>query len=349
MSHDHCTTQKRSFKHITVRERYQIEILLQQKKKSSEIASILGKHKRTIEREILRGTVRMLTTYLTYTDKYCADTAQRIYHIKAENKGADLKIGRDHELAEYIEKKIKEEKFSPDAIIGEIREKKMNFKTSLCTKTVYNYIDKDVFANITNKDLVVKRNRKKGTYKQVRIAHKNLKGTSIEDRPEAVETREEFGHWEMDCVLGKQGGSGAALLVLTERSTREELIRKMPDKTQESVKQALDKIEHKHGHSFAKIFKTVTVDNGSEFLNSNELERSSINPGTKRFKVYYAHPYSSWERGSNENANKLIRRFIPKGTDIGKYKNKDIQRIEDWMNNYPRRIHGYRSAREMVA
>jgi len=91
------------------------------------------------------------------------------------------------------------------------------------------------------------------------------------------------------------------------------------------------------------------VDNGSEFLNRQELERSLRKPGQQRFKLYYVHPYSSWERETNENANKMIRRFIPKGTDIGKLSHRDIQQIEDWMNNYPRRIHGYKSAIEMAA
>jgi len=349
MSQSNTNTKCRTFKHLTERERYQIEILVKEKKETKEIAKALGKHRRTIEREIVRGTVRMLTTHLTHIDKYCADVAQRIYHRNAENKGAGLKIGRDHKLAQYIERRIIKDKYSPDAVIGEIRRKWMKFRTSICTKTLYNYIDKEVFANISNKDLVVKRNRKKGTYNRVRIAHNNLRGTSIEERPIAVETRKEYGHWEMDCVVGKKGGSGATLLVLTERSTREELIRKMPDKTQKSVQRVLDKLEKQHGKSFHKRFKTITVDNGSEFLNSKELECSVSGPETQRFKLYYAHPYSSWERGSNENANKMIRRFIPKGTDIAKYKNKDIQRIEDWMNNYPRKIHGYRTAKEMAA
>lgn len=139
------------------------------------------------------------------------------------------------------------------------------------------------------------------------------------------------------------------MLVLTERSTRQEIIRKMLDKTQASVKKELDKLERKYGKKFSEYFKTLTVDNGPEFLNSIDLEASIFYSQKKRFKLYYAHPYSSWERGSNENANKLIRRFIPKGTDIGKLKHKDIQRIEHWINNYPRRIFGYRSANEMAA
>jgi IS30 family transposase len=157
-----------------VKERYQIEILLKEKKRPSEIARLLGKHKRTIEREIARGTVRMLNHDLTYVDKYCADTAERIYREKAANKGACLKIGHDHELANYIEKKIIQEKYAPDAVIGEIRAKSLKFKTSICTKTLYNYIDKEIFANITNKDLPVKRAPRKNRHKRVRVAHNSL-------------------------------------------------------------------------------------------------------------------------------------------------------------------------------
>ena len=234
-------------------------------------------------------------------------------------------------------------------VIGEIRKKGIKFKVSICTKTLYNYIENGVFARITNKDLPVKRNKRKGRYKRVKIALNNLRGTSIEERPAHIEAREEYGHWEMDCVVGKKGGSGATLLVLTERRTRQEIIRKMPDKTQASVKKVLDQLERKYNNNFSTRFKTITVDNGTEFLNSKELESSVREPQKTRFKMYYAHPYSSWERGSNENANKMIRRFIPKGTDIGKLALKDIRRIEYWMNNYPRRLLGYRSANEMAA
>lgn len=348
MSQLNCST-TRIFKQLTERERYQIEILLKEKRTPSEVAIVLGKHKRTIEREIARGTVQMMNTDLSFKNQYCADTAQVVSLRNAQNKGAGLKIGHDHKLAQHIEKKIIKEQYSPDAVIGEIRKKGLKFNTTICTKTLYNYIDKEVFAKISNNDLPVKRKPKKGKYQRVRVAHNNLKGTSIEERPKEIETRTEYGHWEMDLVVGKQGGSGAALLVLTERRTREEIIRKMPDKTQESVQQALDKLERQQKKKFYERFKTITVDNGSEFLNSKALERSVKEPGTQRLKLYYAHPYSSWERGSNENANKLIRRFIPKGTDIGQFKHKDIQRIENWMNNYPRRIHGYKSASEMAA
>jgi len=348
MSQEKYILKQRKNKHLTERERYKIEILLKEKMTVLYISKRLGRHIRTIEREIKRGTVRLLNTDLSYRYEYCADTAQRIYNENARNKGPSLKIGKDHKLARHIEKKIVKEKYSPDAVIGEIRVKGLKFETEICTKTLYNYIDWGVFANITNKDLPVKKNGKKGTYRRVKIAHNNLKGTSIEERPAEVEKREEYGHWEMDCVEGKKGGSKAALLVLSERKRREQIIRKMRDMTQESVIDALDALERKHGSKFKKKFKTITVDNGSEFLNFKSMEQSIREPGEQRTKIYYAHPYSSWERGTNENSNKLIRRFIPKGTDIGKVSKEKIKYVENWMNNYPRRILGYKSANDII-
>ena len=348
MSQYNNTLNSRRNKHLTERERYKIELLLKEGMTALAIAKRLGRHKRTIEREIRRGTVRLLNSDLSYREEYCADAAQRIYDENANNKGPGLKIGKDHKLAKYIEENIIKEKYSPDAVIGGIKAKGLKFETTICTKTLYNYIDQGVFANITNKDLPVKKNGKKGMYRKVRIAHKNLKGTSIEERPAEVEKREEYGHWEMDCVEGKKGISKATLLVLSERKRREQIIYKMPDQTQESVIRILDTLERKHGKHFKEKFKTITVDNGSEFLNFKDMERSIKKPGKQRTKIYYAHPYSSWERGTNENSNKLIRRFIPKGTDIGKISKRKIKYIEKWMNNYPRRILGYKSPNDLT-
>jgi IS30 family transposase len=175
MSQEKYILNQRKNKHLTERERYKIEVLLKENMPVLHIAKRLGRHKRTIEREIKRGTVRLLNSDLSYREEYCADAAQRIYDDNSRNKGPDLKIGKDHKLAKHIEKKIIKEKYSPDAVIGEIKIKRLKFETSICTKTLYNYIDQGVFANITNKDLPVKKNGKKGTYRRVKIAHKNPK------------------------------------------------------------------------------------------------------------------------------------------------------------------------------
>lgn len=96
---------------------------------------------------------------------------------------------------------------------------------------------------------------------------------------------------------------------------------------------------------FPRIFKSITVDNGAEFADCDGIERS-INTG-RRTKLYYCHPYSSWERGSNENQNKLIRRFFPKGKDLNRVTRKQVKIAEEWLNAYPRRIFGYKSARDL--
>lgn len=335
------------WKQLSERERYKIEALLQSGLTPIEVSRQIGRDRRTIEREINNGSVVQVDSLWREKLRYCADTGQRKHDERASNKGRPLKIGHDHKLAEYIEKKVGEEKYSPDAVIGEIRAKGLRFEASICTKTVYNYIDKNVFLNITNKDLPVKRDGKKRKYRRINnVALNNLKGRSIEERLESIESREERGHWEMDCVIGKDA---ACLLVMTERTSRKELIFKLKAKKQKHVREVIDQLERKHKSRFYKIFKSITMDNGGEFLDQEALETSCLKAGQKRTTCYYAHPYSAWERGSNEVANKLIRRFVPKGTNIGSLTKMEIRRIEHWMNNYPRRMFGYRSANEVFA
>ena len=124
---------------------------------------------------------------------------------------------------------------------------------------------------------------------------------------------------------------------------------KLKDKTRESVVAALDRLERRFGTMFSKIFQTITVDNGSEFADVEGLERSCLRKGQKRTQVFYCHPYSSHERGTNENINGMIRRWFPKGTDFGKVSAKDVQAVEDWLNAYPREILGFRTADEVFA
>ncbi len=150
----------------------------------------------------------------------------------------------------------------------------------------------------------------------------------------------------MDSVIGQRGKSKNTLLVLTERKTRDEIIFKLPDKTAEAVVDALDALERKWGAMFKQVFKSITVDNGSEFAYCEELERSILGEG-KRTQLYYCHPYSSWERGTNEVTNKMVRRKVPKGTNFDGMTDAEVEEMENWINNYPRRIHGYHSAGEL--
>ncbi len=337
----------RTFKHLTKADRIRIEALLKAGHGEQEIADILHVHRSTIYREVKRGVYVALNSDLTEEERYSPDIAQDKYEENLKSKGSCLKIGNDIKLANYIEEKILNEDYSPAAVLGEIRAqgKEGEFSTMICTTTLYSYIDKGIFLRLTNKNLPVKKNAKR-KYKKVQKQARASAGESIEKRPEEIDTREEFGHWEMDTVKGKRGKSKNSLLVLTERKTRDEIIFKLPEHTAAAVVNTMDRLERKWGKLFSEVFKTITVDNGSEFAYCEEMQKSALGDGD-RTKVYYCHPYSSYERGTNEVTNKMIRRHIPKGTNFDDKTDEEIERIEEWVNNYPRKIHGYHSAREM--
>jgi IS30 family transposase len=335
---------------LSERERYDIELLLKDGKSIKEIAYALNRHYLTIWREIKRGTVELIDSELRPYKKYCADVGQRVIKESRKSRGTSLKIGNDMEFVRYVEQKIGNERYSPDAVLYSIETGKLNFKTKISRTTLYRYIDIGIFLNISNKDLPVKRDKKKQVYKNVhRVAHTNLRGRSIEKRPDSINDRSRIGHWEMDTVVGGKGASHSVLLVLTERVTRNELLFKIPDKSMNSVVSALDRYEKVIGtDNFRDRFKSITMDNGSEFYDQAGIERSVID-GKSRTIVYYCHPYCSFERGSNENQNKLVRRWIPKGSDIGKYSDEDILRIQDWINHYPRKMFGGKSSADFYA
>lgn len=332
-------------KYLTEMQRYQLEIMLQDKIPVKQIAERLGKCVSTIYNEIKRGTVEQIRTDLTTYKTYKADYAQRDFLEKQTAKGADFKIGNDFELVEFIENKIIHEKWSPETVIGYINiHPDLNFHTEICFKTLYNYIHAGLFLNVRESDLKHYHKKKKKAGKL--IAFHNIRGTSITERPEEIRSRGSFGHWEMDTVIGQRDKKNC-LLVLSERKTRTEIIRKIKSKSQEAVKDALDQIEKDLGsETFRKHFKSITTDNGVEFLDAQKIETSI--KGGKRTTSYYCHPFSSWERGTNENINKMIRRWIPKGEDITLYTDQQIAYIEHWINIFPRKIFNFRSSRDML-
>ena len=346
MGQEQNSTERRKWKQVQNWERNQIEVLLRAGHSIKEIATLLGRDRRTIQRERAKGTVQQLDSEYRDVRRYFANAGQRMAQENAANKGRPLAIGCNHALCNELERLIGKERYSPDAALGWLRQQGPPGIVNICTKTLYRYIDCGLFLGISNKDLPVKRNAKKHHKMIQRKAYNNLSGKSIEQRPQCVMKRIEEGHWEMDCVVGKQG-TDACLLVLTERVCRQELIFKMKSKTQDCVVAVLDRLERRYNARFSEIFKTITVDNGSEFLDGERMERSIRSPSKNRTYIYYAHPYCAWERGSNENQNKLIRRFVPKGTDISKLTAKDVKRIQHWINQYPRRQFGYKSSSQM--
>lgn len=329
-------------------ERYQLELLLNQKTPIKEIARILNRSLTTIYREIKIGTVELVDTNLKPYRKYCADRGQQVQDERSHNKGKELKIGNDLELVKFIEHMVLELKYSPVAILEHIRKNNLTFKTKICYKTLYNYINNGILLNVTSKDLPMPRKKLEKAKEKKRNA-RNHNHTSIETRPKEVYERLSYGHWELDTVESGKGDK-TCLFVFTERMTREELIFKADGKNQACLIKILDRLERSlTAPVFRETFKSITCDNGIEFLDMEAMEKSYYNKIMKRTKVYYCHPYNACERGSNENANKLIRRWIPKGSHISEFTDKYIQDVQDWINNYPRKLFHYLSSLEYKA
>lgn len=332
--------------HLTYNDRIKMETMLNSGHKVIEIAKYLDVHRSTVYREIHRGKYIHRNSDYTEEVRYSSDLGQKTHDWNGQGKGRNLKIGKDRPLAEYIEDKIVNDRYSPEAALASVTASGIEFTTTISVRTLYRYIDNGIFLKLTNKELPIK-GKRKAHNKRVKIQKRASAGQSIEKRPEEAEDRQIFGHWEMDTVKGRQGITKSCLLVLTERKTRNEIIAKLPDQKAASVVAALDHLERKWGDMFTKIFRSITVDNGVEFSDYSGMERSILHEGTKRTFLFYCHPYSSWERGSNENNNRLIRRHIPKGEDFDEKQDRDIEYIEEWINNYPRRTFGFKTSAQL--
>lgn len=327
--------------YMTEQERHQLEAMRRNKIPVREIARQLGFCERTIYYELKRGSYIHTCEYWDEV-RYSAQKGQQIHRYNQTAKGRPLKIGSDHTFAAYIEQKIIVDRYSPAAALAAAR--RYNFQTRICVSTLYSYIDKRVFLTLTNKHLWDKRRKKqKKDDTEKRIAHPKL--PSIENRPSHIGQRSERGHWEMDLIVGK-AETKPVLLTLTERYSRQELIFKLPNRKAATIRGVFDRLERRYPN-FPERFKSLTTDNGSEFMEFEKLCRSIH--GGSRFQVWYCHSYSAWEKGSVENHNRMIRRFFPKGTDFSKISKKRIAAVQDWMNNYPRKILQWQTPNEAAA
>lgn len=318
------------FKHLTYSDRLTIEKLLKQKRSISFIAELLGKSRQTIYNELKRGRYEHLNTDLTTENRYSPEKADKRYRFNLTAKGQPLKLSNDTEFCKYFAEKIIKEKYSPEAVLRDMERSGITFKSNIKSKTtLYRYIREGLFYGVTMHQLPY---RKKKRYKHVRVQKSSSAGMSIEYRPLHINERLEYGHWEMDTVIGK-ANKKPCLLVLTERKTLEEIIVKIPSKTSMSVVKALDHIEKQLGREcFTVKFKSITCDNGCEFSASIAMETSIF--GGRRTYLYYCHPYSAFERGRNENNNRYIRRWFPKGTDFANVTDEEVKNLNIWLNNY---------------
>ncbi len=338
---------KKGTKNLTYTKRLILEDLLKAGMPKKRIAEKLGVCLATVYNEIKRGEYIHKTYKYTdyygdrhyvYEKRYSADKAQELYELNLTTHGAPLKIGKSFDFMNYIERRVLKDKISPCAVLGEIKRGNL-FNVNISKTTLYRYIDDGVFLNLEMKHLPMYRRKK--IYRKA-TAKRPPKGTSIEQRPKEIFQRTTFGHWEMDCIIGKQY-TRDTLLVFTERLTRYVIVLKMPNHKALTVVNYVDLLEERYGELFPTLFKSITVDNGVEFSNYEGLEHSKN--GKQRTKVYYCHPYTSCERGSNERMNRDIRRQLPKGTDFRQYSDEQIQWVEDWVNAYPREMFGYATAK----
>ena len=336
----------KGYKHLTAHDRNKMAKMRKEGATMRQIGAALHVSAATVCRELKRGTYTYMNADYIEVTEYIPERSQKRYEANLEAKGPGLKIGNHRDYAEKLEELIVDYDYSPSAALHEIEnhpEIYGEFGVRVCRQTLYSYVEKRIFARLTNKDLPFKGARQKKKTKHIRRMKSAAKGDSIEKRPEEVNTRQEPGHWEMDLVVSCKGGK-SVLLTLTERMSRQEIIMKLPDRRAETIRRAIDRLERRTP-DFQQKFKSVTTDNGSEFLQYDLLRKSCRRKG-QRFDIYYCHSYSAWEKGCNENHNRMIRRFFPKGTNFDQITNRQIRRVQDWMNQYPRKSLAWKSPSE---
>ena len=182
-----------------------------------------------------------------------------------------------------------------------------------------------------------KKPRRKPPKKRRETGSKIINQVSIDNRPKHIELREEIGHWEGDLMIGKNHKSTIGTIV--ERKSRYTLIVKLKARNSSEVAKMFSKILNKLNPI---LKKSMTYDNGIEMAKHQEITKKT------GVKIYFAHPYSSWERGTNENTNGLIRRYLPKGTDFNKIPLKELLIIQEKLNNRPRKIIGFKTPKEII-
>lgn len=328
----------KKYRRLDWSDRLRIEALYNQGNTCLVIAKALGFASSSIYREVKHGLYEHMGAETRKRPvRYSAQIAQDYADYQATGKGADLKLGSNHTYASDVAKQIASG-VSVDTIVNV---KKKNGQWTVSTTTLYRYIDRGYIPGITSKNLPEKPNRKRRQRNTVKAA-RAPKGLPIDRRPQHIADRKAFGHWEFDSVIGNAKGQNQSILTLTERKTRFEIIFRAAAKTSAATVNALNKIIQKFPQG---TFQTITVDNGSEFQDCYGMEHDRR--GNKRLTVYYAHPYSSWERGSNERNNRIIRRYFPKGRSLAKVTQKDCDKVAAAINAMPRKILDWHTAADL--
>ena len=341
---------QKQYKHLNIKERVMIETIMKEqlevygKVNITSIAKKLNRSKSTISREIRRNRFVVVTEVFNkdsifkkkkvITFEYESTEANEKALKKQKEKGTSrIKLLYNKQLIKEVNRLLKEEGKSPDIVAYKIRENK-TFNVKVSTNTIYDGIRKG-YLEVSTKD----RKRMKDKSRRCRVERNKIpeskKDRSIELRPDYINNRKEFGHFEMDLVLGKQGKDKECLLTLTERKTRFEIVIKLNNKSSSEVIRAIKSMKDNLKDYSSEIFKSITTDNGSEFSRYEEIEEIL---GTM---IYFCHPGASYEKGTNERHNGMLREYIPKGSDISKYSAEDLDRIVLKLNDLERKKLNY--------
>lgn len=303
-----------SYSHLTREQRHTIAILNTQGESRTFIASALGRHRSTIDRELKRNSVG--PGHYTFTKA----------HKAARNRSSKASCRKPRiasESLEFICQKLICEQWSPEQISQKLVS---NGFPKVSTETVYRHIYQD---KRNGGDLHRHLRHKVKSYKRRSLVNDkrgHIKGrVCIEQRPSVVDDKKRLGDWEMDLIIGNP--SGAVLVTMVERHSRFTFIAKAPDKTAASVSQAI--LESLIAVR-SKVL-TLTYDNGKEFA------RHAVVDQILGSQSYFAHPYSSWERGLNENTNGLIRQYFPKKSSFDDLTEQQIREVQNKLNSRPRK------------
>jgi transposase, IS30 family len=314
---------QKKYTHIKKAERSEIAILLKKGYGVRDIAQALHRGIGTISDEIHRNRVKGIY------DPVKAD--HKAYVKRKYSKYQGMKVVQNRELWNYVEDKLKQD-WSPEEIAGRIKHIDTHIPYA-SYQAMYTFVY-SVYGRRLERCLRYKGRKKRGVPRQKVGQLENR--IFIEKRPNIVAQRKRFGDWEGDFIVSGKSGTGV-LLVLHERKARYTIIRKIMAKSPALVNWYLQEM-----FSVVVCFNSLTLDNDIVFRKHEELSLLLGKP------VYFCHPYHSWEKGSVENTNKLIRQYIPKGSDISQYTDKEVQDIENKLNHRPRKCLDYHTPLEVM-
>lgn len=330
--------ERKKGQHLQREERGAIQHLHHQGLSARAIARELGCSPTTVTNELRRGTPPRKSGK-GRKPGYSAKRGEAVYKANRQRCRKPHKLAKCQRFLDWVAQQYREHKWSFDACVGHARLRGLfSEKKMVCTRTLYNEVwAGNLSLAVTELPEAVKRKRNKDSKPR---ENRRSYGKSITERPEIASLRIEEGHWEGDTVVGKKEGKEAVILTLLEKKTENYLAIQIPGKTAAAVNAAIGQLRAGYGEKFSQVFKTITVDNGSEFSDFCTAEQW----GTA---VYYAHPYTSWERAQNERHNGLLRAFVPKGVSIENFSPEYIMAAADELNGRPRRKLGYHTPEEL--